>query len=78
MATTRRSGLPRSSTSTDSPPASRAIASTPESRASGSYAARANTDESDATLRAPDAATIRKTANTWGSPHTMRLFMPVT
>ena len=27
---------------------------------------------------APEAATIRNTANTWGVPHTMRLLMPVT
>src|ERR1700690_502217 len=31
----------------------------------------------EATLRAPDAATIMNTANTWGRPHTIWLFMPV-
>ena len=54
------------------------MASSAESRASGLYAARPNTDAIDATLIAPDAATIRNTANTCGMPHTMRLLMPVT
>ena len=54
------------------------MASRPESRASGLYSSRPNTEAIDATLSAPEAATIRNTANTCGIPHTMRLLMPVT
>ena len=70
MATIRRSGRPRSSTSTISPPASRAKDNKAESRASGLYITRPNTEEIDATFSAPEAATIRNTANTCGVPQT--------
>ena len=35
------------------------------------------TDEIEATFKAPEAATIRKIANTCGKPQTTSLFMPV-
>ena len=39
---------------------------------------RLKTDDTEATLSAPEAETIRKTAKTWGVPHTIWLLMPVT
>jgi hypothetical protein len=42
------------------------------------YSACPNTDPTDATFSTPDAATIRKIANTCGIPQTIRLFIPVT
>jgi hypothetical protein len=36
-----------------------------------------NTEPIEATLSTPDAATIRKIANTCGMPHTIWLSMPV-
>jgi hypothetical protein len=73
-----RSGRPRSSISTISPPASSATHNSPDSRARDLYAACPNTLPTDATFSAPEAATIRKIANTCGVPHTISLFMPVT
>ena len=54
------------------------MASSPESRASGLYSSRPNTEAIEATLSTPEAATIRNIANTCGMPHTIRLLMPVT
>ncbi len=73
-----RSGRPRSSISTARPPASNAMHSRPDSGARALYSGLPNTDPIDATLSAPEAATIRKIAKTCGSPQTIRLFMPVT
>ena len=63
MATTTRSGRPRSSTSTITPPATSAMHSRPDSGAQDLYALSPNTEWMFATLSTPEAATTRKTAN---------------
>ena len=52
--------------------------SRPDSGARGLYAGLPNTEPIEATLSTPEAATIRKIANTCGMPQTIWLFMPVT
>ena len=78
MATISRSGRPRSSTSTARPPTSSAMASSPDSRAMLWYRVRPKTDATDATFKAPEAATMRKTAKMCGVPQTIWLSIPVT
>ena len=78
IATIRRSERPRSSTSTSSPPSISASDRIADSGASGLYIGLLNTDAIEATFSAPDAATIRNTANTCGRPQTIWLSMPVT
>ena len=73
-----RSGLPRSTTRTASPPNNRQIARPADTRAIGLYASIRNTEANAATFNTPDASSIRKIANTCGRPQTTWLFMPVT
>ena len=77
IATMRRSGLPRSSTKTINPPVNKLIAKSAESLPSGLYIFILKTEEIEAIFKTPDAAIIKKIANTCGKPQTIWLFIPV-